>query len=68
MFTPFESMPAWAQFVAQFSPVKHFIEIMRTVLVRGGGWEAVAVPLTVLTVYGTVIFALSIRQYSKTSS
>jgi len=68
MFTPFESMPAWAQFVAQFSPVKHFIEIMRTVLVRGGGWEAVAVPLTVLTVYGIAIFTLSIRQYSKTSS
>lgn len=68
MFTPFESMPHWAQLVAQLSPVKHFIEIMRTVLVRGGDWNAIATPFAVLTVYGVVVFTLSIRQYSKTTS
>lgn len=65
LFTPFRSMPDWAQAVAQLSPVKHFIEIMRTVLVRGGGWEAVALPLGVLVVYGAVVFTLAVRQFSK---
>lgn len=68
LFTPFTSMPEWAQVVGQLSPVKHFIEIMRAVLVRGAGFEAVSIPLTVLAVYGLVVFALSIRQFSKTTA
>ena len=65
LFTPFTSMPDWAQLIGQLSPVKHFIEIMRAVLVRGAGFEAVMTPLLVLTVYGLVVFGLSIRQFSK---
>jgi ABC-2 type transport system permease protein len=68
LFTPFTSMPGWAQMVGQLSPVKHFIQIMRAVLVRGAGFEAVVAPLTVLVVYGMVVFGLSIRQFSKTTS
>jgi ABC-2 type transport system permease protein len=68
LFTPFTSMPPWAQMVGQLSPVKHFIQIMRAVLVRGAGFEAVSVPLTVLVVYGMVVFALAIRQFSKVTS
>ena len=65
LFTPLRSMPDWAQAVAQLSPVKHFIQIMRTVLVRGGGWDAVALPLGVLVVYGAVVFGLAVRQFTK---
>lgn len=68
LFTPFTSMPGWAQVVGELSPVKHFIEIMRAVLVRGAGFEAVAMPLGVLVVYGLVVFGLSIRQFSKTAA
>lgn len=66
LFTPYRSMPDWAQWVGQLSPVKHFIHIMRAVLVRGAGWEAVALPLGILTIYGAVVFTLAIRQFSKT--
>lgn len=68
LFTPFTSMPDWAQIVGQFSPVKHFIEIMRSVLVRGAGFAEVTTPLLVLVVYGLVVFALSARQFSKTAA
>ena len=68
LFTPFTSLPFWAQVVGQLSPVKHFIEIMRAVLVRGAGFEAVSVPLVVLVVYGFAVSALSIRQFSKVTS
>lgn len=68
LFTPYRSMPDWAQWAGQISPVKHFIEIMRAVLVRGAGWEAVALPLGILTVYGAVVFTLAIRQFSKTAA
>jgi ABC-2 type transport system permease protein len=68
LFTPVGSMPRWAQWVAEASPVKHFIVIMRSVLVRGADLAAIQVPLLVLTVYGIVVLTLAVRQYSKTTS
>ena len=65
LFTPVQSMPDWAQWVAQLSPVKHFIVIMRAVLVKGAGWEAVQAPLAILALYGAVVLTFAVRQYSK---
>lgn len=68
LFTPVLSMPGWAQWVAELSPVKHFIVIMRSVLVRGAGLTDVGVPLGVLALYGVVVLTLAVRQYSKTTA
>jgi ABC-2 type transport system permease protein len=68
LFTPVLSMPGWAQWVAELSPVKHFIVIMRSVLVRGAGLSDIAVPLLVLSVYGVAVLTLAVRQYSKTTA
>ena len=68
LFTPISSMPGWAQWVAEASPVKHFIVIMRSVLVRGAGLADILVPLAVLTAYGVVVLSLAVRQYSKTTA
>jgi ABC-2 type transport system permease protein len=68
LFTPVQSMPRWAQWVAEASPVKHFIVIMRSVLVKGADLAAIRVPLLVLTVYGVVVLTLAVRQYSKTTA
>ncbi|HEX2188216.1 MAG TPA: ABC transporter permease [Longimicrobiaceae bacterium] len=68
LFTPVGSMPEWAQWVAELSPVKHFIVVMRAVLVKGAGVEDVQVPLLVLAVYGAAVLALAVRQYSKTTA
>jgi ABC-2 type transport system permease protein len=65
LFTPIDSMPVWAQWVAELSPVKHFIVIMRAVLVKGADLAAIQVPLIVLAGYGAVVLALAVRQYSK---
>lgn len=68
LFTPVGSMPEWAQWVAQLSPVKHFIVVMRAVLVKGAGLADVQAPLLVLVVYGATVLALAVRQYSKTAA
>jgi ABC-2 type transport system permease protein len=68
LFTPIDSMPDWAQLLAQLNPVKHFVVIMRTVLVRGGGVEAIAAPLGVLTLFGVAVLTFAVRQYSKTTA
>ncbi|MDR3697398.1 ABC transporter permease [Mucilaginibacter sp.] len=37
LYTPIESMPAWAQWVTKFNPVSYFIEVMRMVMLKGSG-------------------------------
>jgi ABC-2 type transport system permease protein len=68
LFTPVASMPGWARVLAELSPVKHFIEVMRTVLVKGAGFAETALPLVILLVYGAVVFTLAVRQHSKTTA
>jgi len=68
LFTPLESMPAWAQIIAQANPVKHFVFIMRAVLVKGAGLETVAPPLIGLGIAGAAVLTLAVRRYRKSTA
>jgi ABC-2 type transport system permease protein len=65
LFTPVDSMPDWAQRVAEANPVKHFVSIMRAVLMRGAGLETVGWPILGLTVAGIAVLALAVIRYRK---
>ncbi len=67
LFTPVDSMPEWAQGVAEFNPVKHFVWIMRAVLVRGAGLETVGPPMAGLAAGGVVVLALAVARYRKSA-
>jgi ABC-2 type transport system permease protein len=67
LFTPVASMPVWAQWIAEASPVKHFIVIARAILLKGAGVEAVALPLLILAFYGAAVITLATLQHSKRS-
>jgi ABC-2 type transport system permease protein len=68
LFTPVDSMPDWARAVAQANPVKHFVFIMRAVLVRGAGLETIAPPLLGLAAGGVVVLTLAVRRYRKSTA
>jgi ABC-2 type transport system permease protein len=65
LFTPVDSMPDWAQQVAEANPVKHFVSIMRAVLMRGAGIETVGRPILGLGVAGVAVLALAVMRYRK---
>ncbi len=65
LFTPVDSMPDWARTVAEVNPVKHFVAIMRAVLMRGAGLETVARPIAGLAVAGIAVLALAVMRYRK---
>jgi ABC-2 type transport system permease protein len=65
LFTPVRSMPVWAQWLAQLNPVKHFIEIMRGVLLKGATLIDIARPLGILVLFGATVLTLAVRQYGK---
>ncbi len=68
LFTPVDSMPAWAQGVAEVNPVKHFVSIMRAVLVRGAGVETVGRPILGLAAAGVAMLALAVMRYRKSAA
>ena len=65
LFTPVRSMPDWAQVMAEFNPVKHFIGIMRAVLLKGATIRDIARPLLILVASGLVVLPLAVRQYGR---
>jgi ABC-2 type transport system permease protein len=65
LFTPVDSMPRWVQILSDFTPVRHFVEISRAILVKGAGLAEIARPLVILVVYAAVMLTLAVRQYSK---
>jgi ABC-2 type transport system permease protein len=65
LFTPVDSMPRWVQLLSELNPVRHFVMIIRAILVKGAGITEIARPLIVLVIYAVTVLGLSIRQYSK---
>lgn len=68
LFTPVDSMPDWAQAVAQANPVKHFVFVMRAVLVRGAGLETVGRPILGLALAGVGVLTLAVLRYRKSTA
>jgi ABC-2 type transport system permease protein len=65
LFTPVRGMPHWAQWVAQGSPVMHFTQLMRAVLLKGAGVADVAHELVMLSAIGSAVLALAVMRYRK---
>jgi ABC-2 type transport system permease protein len=65
LFTPIRSMPVWAQWMTEVNPVKHFIGIMRAVMLKGASLSDIIRPLGVLALFGAVVLSLAVRQYGK---
>lgn len=67
LFTPIESMPYWAQMVAQFNPATYLIRVMRMVMLKGSSWHDVWPMVWKIGLMAVVLNALAIFNYRKTS-
>jgi ABC-2 type transport system permease protein len=65
LFTPVRSMPEWAQLIAEVNPVKQFIVIIRSVMLKGSGFMDILRPLGMLAATGLIALTLAVRQYGK---
>ena len=68
IFTPVSGMPWWAQWIAEASPITHFVRLMREVLLKGAGLADVARDIAILALTGVVVLTLAVRQYHKRSA
>ena len=68
IFTPVQSMPAWAQAVADVNPIQHFVSVLRTVLMKGGGAAEVARSYAAMAAVSAVVLPLAILRSRKTAT
>ncbi|MEZ4465214.1 MAG: ABC transporter permease [bacterium] len=63
--SPVANLPAVLQPWTLLDPVRHFVEVLRGVLLKGAGWRDLAPQLVALAGMGTAIFVLSARALSR---
>lgn len=67
VFTPAESMPAWAQKINLLNPVAYFMKVIRMILLKGSGFQDISREFYSLCIYATLILTLAITNYRKTT-
>lgn len=64
--TPVDAMPAWIRPVTYVNPMRWFLEVWRTVLLRGGGLSDVLAPLSALAGLATFLMAFATLRFRRT--
>jgi ABC-2 type transport system permease protein len=65
LFTPIESMPLWAQWIAYINPVTYAVDVMRMVLLKGAILSDIVPHIKVILVEGVILNVLAIWSYRK---
>ena len=65
LFTPTRSMPEWAYLTTYVNPMHYFIEAIRTVFIRGGGFAEIAHQILALGIIGLVMSSWAVVSYKK---
>ena len=59
---PVENIPSGLRWISNFVPARHFIEVTRDVMLRGGGWVTSARPLFALAALLFFFFLSNVRR------
>ena len=65
LFTPTRSMPDWSYATTYVNPMHYFIDAVRTVFVRGGGFSSIAHQVAALTLFALIMGAWAVASYKK---
>lgn len=65
LYTPVESMPLWAQKLSWFVPTSHFIQVIRSVVIKGSGFFDLKMEFIIMASFALVINTLAVLNYRK---
>jgi ABC-2 type transport system permease protein len=63
---PFRGMPVWAQHIGEVLPLTHFLRIVRGVLLKGNGFEAIAHEIVPIALFAVVVLAIALLRFRRT--
>lgn len=65
LFTPIGSMPEWAQNITRFNPLKYFIQIMRSIYLKGSTLSECSTQLFALGCFALALNTWAVISYRK---
>lgn len=65
LFTPVNSMPQWAQHLTVINPLKYFIQVTRSVYLKGSGLSDLMTPLIALFSFAVILNGWAVVSYKK---
>jgi ABC-2 type transport system permease protein len=65
VMTPIRAMPGWLQAITWVNPVRYYVEVMRTTLLRGAGFAELWPQLVALAILGGSILATATLRFHK---
>ena len=68
LMTPIDSMPQWAQYITYVIPPRYFIEIMRSVYLKGSMFSELWQDFSMLAVFAVFVCLAAMITYKKQSS
>lgn len=63
---PFRGMPVWAQMLGEIFPLTHFLRLIRGVMLKGTGAEAVSGPMLALAGFSLLFALLAVVRFRRT--
>ncbi|AYF37062.1 ABC transporter permease [Francisella tularensis] len=63
---PFDGMPEWAQVIDNISPLTHYLNIVREILLKGGGFFDILNSIYPLLIFMIVVSFIFIKKYKNT--
>ncbi|CAG4993508.1 putative multidrug ABC transporter permease YbhR [Dyadobacter sp. CECT 9275] len=67
LFTSIDSMPAWAKVIAYLNPVTYFIDVMRSVVLKGSGFAELKFHFLKIIAFAIVLNSWAVLNYRKSS-
>jgi len=64
-FFPIEAMPQFLQYVSALIPLRYYLVIIRALLLKGVGVEALQSPILALTIFSVVIMGVAAARFRK---
>jgi ABC-2 type transport system permease protein len=64
-WTPFESMPEWLRAAMTLSPLRHFVDIIYSILLRGAGLAVLWKSVLAMCVLGAALFAIGLARFRR---
>ncbi|MCB0760715.1 MAG: ABC transporter permease [Flavobacteriales bacterium] len=66
LFTPVDSIPEWARALNLVNPIKYFVEVMRSIMLKGSSLSDLNSHFLVMTVFALGFNLMAMRSYRKT--
>ncbi|QDU68044.1 ABC transporter permease [Engelhardtia mirabilis] len=63
---PFRGLPVWAQYIGEVLPLTHFLRIVRGILLKGNGIEAIAHEVGPMALFALVALLIGLTRFRQT--